>query len=645
MVDFQKAVDSLDWHFLFKTLNFINFGQSFIKWIDVIYNKPEACVKNNGYLSDFFNISRGVRQGCPVSALLFLLCVEILGIKIRESNLLQGFHFDHTQKPIKLAQYADDCVLFINNKTEICSAMTILKRYGQLSGLLLNTGKCEALWLGKDKGLQPRCNLFGFKWPEQIRCLGVYLGHNKKLNDIKNFEEKMNNIEFILKRWEKRELSLFGRVLILKIFALSKLVLPASTVCVPLHLIKRVDTLFYKFLWRSKDKVKRLKVVQNLENGGLNMIDTKLFFDSLHARWITRILEADPDGDSWVQIPRLLLGSVRVDGYNMRFNFDESVCFSQVESLLSFYKNALQCFNKAYVSDESTFQQSILNQPLWGNKYITHYVGCKKSVLFLRNWIRSGVRIVSDLPFINGILDENAMYTMLDNKKNIYCEVMLIKTALYPYRMNIVNGNNESLIPIKPLKSKEYYNVFLQQLACNANITPVTKYLDSYCNSNDEILAFSKKVVLENEIKLKELNFKVLHGILACNKNLKNWKIRLSDRCDVCNQIQTIEHLLYNCHYVKPLWQIVNTVFGTNISFHQILGLDNHFKYDSITTIICFIIYKEWLLLSLDGKRRHPEIALEYFKHEVAIRLEIYKDCNSINEIHKDNLQELIACM
>ena len=53
--------------------------------------------------------------------------------------------------------------------------------------------------------------------------------------------------------------------------------------------------------------------------------------------------------------------------------------------------------------------------------------------------------------------------------------------------------------------------MFIQQLACNANITPVTKYLDSYCNGNDEILAFSKKVVLENEIKLKEFNFKVLH--------------------------------------------------------------------------------------------------------------------------------------
>ena len=130
------------------------------------------------------------------------------------------------------------------------------KKYGQLSGLLLNIKKCEALWLGKDKALQPGCTLFGIKWPEQIRCLGVYLGHNKQISDLKNFEEKVNSIEAILKRWEKRELSLFGRVLILKTFALSKLVLPASLVCVPLHIVKRVDTLFYKFYGSQKIKLK-----------------------------------------------------------------------------------------------------------------------------------------------------------------------------------------------------------------------------------------------------------------------------------------------------------------------------------------------------------------------------------------------------
>ena len=62
------------------------------------------------------------------------------------------------------------------------------------------------------------------------------------------------------------------------------------------------------------------------------------------------------------------------------------------------------------------------------------------------------------------------------------------------------------------------------------------------------------------------------------------------------------------------------------------------------TNISC-IVYKEWLLLSLDGKYRHPEIALEYFKQEIAIRLEIYKKCDSINEHHKDNLENLIANM
>ena len=102
---------------------------------------------------------------------------------------------------------------------------------------------------------------------------------------------------------------------------------------------------------------------------------------------------------------------------------------------------------------------------------------------------------------------------------------------------------------------KKYKN----RLACSANITSMTRYLDQYCN--DEYVtrnAFVKKLLKEPEIKLKEFNFKILHGILPCNSNLKKWKIRSVDVCDVCNQIQTIEHLLYGCCYVKPLWQRIN---------------------------------------------------------------------------------------
>ena len=108
MLDFTKAFDSLEWNFLFKTLRFFNFGPSFIKWIETIYYQPVAYVKNNGHFLDTFGISRGIRQGCPVSALLFIVCVEILGKKIRSCNTLEGFVFSCPEKPVKVIQYADD---------------------------------------------------------------------------------------------------------------------------------------------------------------------------------------------------------------------------------------------------------------------------------------------------------------------------------------------------------------------------------------------------------------------------------------------------------------------------------------------------------------------------------------------------------
>ena len=95
---------------------------------------------------------------------------------------------------------------------------------------------------------------------------------------MKNWHEKIDSIESNLHAWKKRDLTLFGRVQILKTFAISKLILPATTVCIHKNIVKKINKRFYKFLWRSPDKVKRNKIVQPVEHGGLNMIDTQLFF-------------------------------------------------------------------------------------------------------------------------------------------------------------------------------------------------------------------------------------------------------------------------------------------------------------------------------------------------------------------------------
>ena len=644
MLDFRKAFDSLGWNFLLKTLHFFNFGPSFIRWIETIYHKPFACIKNNGYLSDTFDISRGIRQGCPVSALLFVLCVEVLAIKIRNSNTLKGFNFGFENKPVKIAQYADDGILFLNDKNELCSALNILEIFGRMSGLILNIEKCEGLWLGRSKFLQTNCKLFGIKWPEQFRCLGIYLGHNKQLNERKNFTEKIDQIEETLKNWEKRELSLIGRVQVIKTFALSKLVFPATLLHTPEHIIKRFNTILFKFLWRSKDKVKRIKVIQDMKNGGLNMIDLQSFIKSLVAGWILRIQAADPNIYSWVQLPKHYLQKLHEVGLNLRFNFDESVVFLETDNVPSFYREAFKYYNKAFVSTKDDFEKSIMSQPLWGNKFITHCIRCRKNVLFLRNWIRGGIRKVGDLKFKHGILDETFIFQKITCKTNLYTEIMLVKNALRPYTQSIIQGNNDTSVftKVKLLKSKDIYNTLKNHLTCNANMTGISNYLIPFCNRDVEVSAFEAKVALEGEIKLKEFNFKLLHGCLPCNRNLMKWNIKDNDHCDVCGESQTLEHLLYECCYVQPLWHTVEVVFNTDITYRRILGIEEDFDYDSIATILCFLIYKEWLLLSLENKKRNSVTALEYFKCELTLRQRIYEKCECIKLAHKNNLRNLI---
>lgn len=77
-LDQQKAFDRVDWSFMRSTLSSMGFGPSFISWVDLFYNRVESAVNVNGYLSPFFGLSRGVRQGCPLSPSLYVLVSEVL---------------------------------------------------------------------------------------------------------------------------------------------------------------------------------------------------------------------------------------------------------------------------------------------------------------------------------------------------------------------------------------------------------------------------------------------------------------------------------------------------------------------------------------------------------------------------------------
>ena len=57
MADFTKAFDSLEWDFMYRSLEFFNFGPSFIQWIRTLYNSAVVKIKNNGHLSEGFKMT------------------------------------------------------------------------------------------------------------------------------------------------------------------------------------------------------------------------------------------------------------------------------------------------------------------------------------------------------------------------------------------------------------------------------------------------------------------------------------------------------------------------------------------------------------------------------------------------------------
>ena len=110
-VYFEKALYNLEWDFVDYCLNKFNYGETLRKWIRIFYTDAEACVLNNGWTTQIFKLTKGARQGCPLSPYLFIICAEILACMIRQNTEIEGIYINGYKYLIN--QYADDTNIFI----------------------------------------------------------------------------------------------------------------------------------------------------------------------------------------------------------------------------------------------------------------------------------------------------------------------------------------------------------------------------------------------------------------------------------------------------------------------------------------------------------------------------------------------------
>lgn len=146
-LDLANAFDRVKHSFLLKVLHKFGFGEKFINWIWACISEPWIAPLVNGRAADFFKATRGLRQGCPLSPLLFVLQTFVLSFYLEKKMMDQeivGLCIARGVKNINHALFVDDTLLLGAASLLIASRFKgVLDEFCMISGSSLNNGKCH----------------------------------------------------------------------------------------------------------------------------------------------------------------------------------------------------------------------------------------------------------------------------------------------------------------------------------------------------------------------------------------------------------------------------------------------------------------------------------------------------------------------
>ena len=152
--------------------------------------------------------------------------------------------------------------------------------------LIFNREKTEILKVGKHQGAQIADDV---RLVDNITILGTQVGYNSSDSQEQNMRDMLLSLRRELHVWKQRNLTLFDKIQIIKSFGVSTFIYLFSSVSIPSWVVKEIDTIFYEFLWKGKDRIRRNVLIQQIEKGGPKMVDIKSVISAQQLTWVLRM--------------------------------------------------------------------------------------------------------------------------------------------------------------------------------------------------------------------------------------------------------------------------------------------------------------------------------------------------------------------
>ena len=611
-LDAQKAFDSVSHKYLIKTMEAYEFPPEFIQVFRTLYSELVSVVQVNGFLSHEFSVNRGVKQGDALSCGLFVLAIDPLLRNLLLNADIEGLSIPVSSVEsveVKVLSYADDVAIVCKNWS-LQHIFTEYERFSKVSGLVLNADKTEVM-----NFIESRYRISRIKYlnrhievgrVDRIRICGIWLARDTQAEYQVNVLDKIVAMESMVLSWGRRHLSMNGRMIIAKTFLLSLIVFPAQVVRINKPEVKKIEKLIYGFVNGARnlygpERISRVNLKAPKEMGGIGGIDVESFVKAIAVKQFEKAARS-----------HRILGSIQ--GL-----IDSPLDEIGKEARISF-RNNCRGFAENFAMPNLEQSELISGIPL----------------MALLAPASNAAKIASQEGFSSvGMLQ--AAYSHRQRPRTRISVILralpkpiaaLIRTgALIHLPMKLVWFNAESISVCESVSTKliRLSLLITRWPDIGVKVEKIYKRADwpppgANCES------MFKNIWQIGNPSLRASRLKVIYKDVFSNERRFRFLLADSPMCEICGQVETVEHQLFSCRNAMKVWELYHRLTNSRIhSLYEVLDCSK----DIGKEVVKSTMIKSLLQINRSSTKSERELVLECLYY-VGVELKVkIKGCQA----------------